>query len=418
MRVAHLLRKYDPAEWGGTESAVLRLLEGLKKCGVDSVVFAPRLGHGVKSDPFAEAGFRVRRFEAIVPIWGLSREAREQMIAMGGNIVSFELLRALGREPDLDVIHSHALGRLGGIGLTIARRRGLPFVTTIHGGVYDVPPAVHRELSAPVGGWEWGKVFGLFVRSRQMLHEADAILTCNPREGALMRENHPDRRVRVQPHGVDADVYAVDHRVAASAAFSWTRGAKVILIVSRLSSVKNPAWVVERMPEILAQEPGAVLAIAGACTENGYREALERRIDELKLRGRVHLLGGLPARDPRLIGLMQLARTMVLPSQAEPFGLVILEAWAAGTPMLASRTSGAESLIRSGESGVLFELDRPLAFNAAVLRVLQDDAWRASLAEAGRRRVREHHDATAIAAQVKAVYDELVAERNPLQCSA
>lgn len=419
MRVAHILRKYDPAEWGGTESAVLRLLDGLRKNGVESTVYAPRLPRGVRDDPFAAAGFRVRRFEALVPVWGISREIRQQMVAVGGNLVSFELMGTLWRERGIDIVHSHALGRLGGIGLTVARRRGLPFVTTIHGGVYDLPPKVHRELhQAPARGWEWGKIFGLFVRSRQMLDDADAIFTCNPREAELIRANHPGQRVRVQPHGVNAAAYAADHRAAARAAFPWTENADVILIVGRLDAVKNPGWVIEQLPAILERNPRAVLALAGACTEPGYQETLQRRVAELRLGSRVRFLGGLPGGDARLIGLMQLARVMVLPSVSETFGLVILEAWAAGTPILASRTSGATALITPGTDGVLFDLDRPLTFTAAVQVALTDEKWRAATVAAGRHKVTAHYDTAAVAAQVKTVYEELIAERHPLRHSA
>lgn len=421
MRVAHILRKYDPAEWGGTESAVLRLLAGLRRNGVESTVYAPRLARGVREDPFADAGFRVRRFEALVPVWGLSREARRQMVAVGGNLVSFELMRELWRERGIDLVHSHALGRLGGIGRAIARRRGLPFAATIHGGVYDLPPQVHRDLhGAPTRGWEWGKLLGLLVRSRQLLDDADAIFTCNPREAELIRAHHPGQRerVRVQPHGVDAAAYAVDHRAAARAAFPWTRDAQVVLIVGRLDAVKNPGWVIERLPQVLERQPRVVLALAGACTESGYQEALERRVAELRLGDRVRFLGGLPAGDARLIGLMQLARAMVLPSVSETFGLVILEAWAAGTPILASRTSGATALIAPGVDGVLFDLERPLAFNAALHTALVDDVWRTAVVAAGRRKVVAHYDTAAVAAQVKTIYEELIAERHPLRHSA
>src|SRR5438094_7427405 len=105
MRVVHLLRKCDPAEWGGTETAVQRLMEGLREHGVESVVFCPRVDaapergvhaaspferRGVSenpgascaanakrrerraptlSDPLAAAGWPVRRFRACVPVW-------------------------------------------------------------------------------------------------------------------------------------------------------------------------------------------------------------------------------------------------------------------------------------------------------------------------------------------------------------
>src|SRR5437016_14313164 len=107
MRVIHLLRKYDPAEWGGTESAVQRLFEGLRRHGVTPVMYCPRIkpaplaesraatssdgrprggaspGPGPQNGPLSPAlspsegergSYSVRRFRACVPIWGISRE--------------------------------------------------------------------------------------------------------------------------------------------------------------------------------------------------------------------------------------------------------------------------------------------------------------------------------------------------------
>ena len=145
MRVAHLLRKYDPAEWGGTETAIARLTAGFAGRGVESVVFAPRLPPAVTAaDPLAAAGCVVRRFRAFVAVWGISAERKRQMVAVGGNLMSFDLFRSLWREPRLAVIHAHVLGRLGAIGRTVARSRGLPFVLSVHGGAYDLPATVRQ----------------------------------------------------------------------------------------------------------------------------------------------------------------------------------------------------------------------------------------------------------------------------------
>ena len=143
MRVAHILRKYNPAEWGGTETALERLFDGLCP-SVTPVIYCPRLKKGCANgtrDPFTEHGYSLKRFRACVPVWGLSKRERTQMVSVGGNLFSFDLVPALWREPGVAIIHSHALGRLGGIGLTIAKRRHLPFVVTIHGGFLDLPPA-------------------------------------------------------------------------------------------------------------------------------------------------------------------------------------------------------------------------------------------------------------------------------------
>ncbi|MDE3084581.1 MAG: glycosyltransferase family 4 protein, partial [Verrucomicrobiota bacterium] len=370
-------------------------------------------------DPLAKAGCTVKRFGACVPIWGLSPERKRQMVAIGGNLMSFDLISSLWREPELTVIHSHALGRLGGIGLTVARQHWLPFVVTIHGGVYDLPEKLRQSFHAPqAAGWEWGKVFGWLVRARHVLREADAIITCNPREAGLIRERHPDRRVVVQPHGVPAHLYREDYRQTARRAFPELCGRPVLLSMGRIDPVKNQAWLADQWPELLRRFPKMILVLAGACTDESYAEALRQKIERLALRRNIIFTGHLPPADPRLIGLLQEARAVVLPSISETFGLVILEAWAAGTAVISSRTSGASALIEHGKNGWLFDPACPATFHDAVDQVLRRPDLRAGCVTAGRQQVAADYDTTVLAGRMKQLYAELKEENHALRYSA
>src|SRR5947207_7838387 len=133
MRTVHVLRKYNPAEWGGTETAVLQMTSGLREHGVESTIFAPETPEAPKHDPLAEAGNTIKRYHAFVAVAGISDEQRAQLVSVRGNLMSVDLLWYLFREPT-SIIHSHALNRIGGIALTAARFRRLPFVVPILGG--------------------------------------------------------------------------------------------------------------------------------------------------------------------------------------------------------------------------------------------------------------------------------------------
>lgn len=418
MHVAHLLRKYNPAEWGGTETVIQQLFDGLRRHGVNSVVYCPALDSPPVGDPLADAGCEVKRFRACVPVIGISSAKRRQMIAVGGNLLSFDLLQTLWSEQRFTIIHSHTLGRIGGVGLTIARRRKLPFVLTIHGGVYDLPESMRQAFSTPMQGWEWGKIFGMLVRARHVLNEADAVITCNPREAELIKERHPGRRVMIQPHGVPARVYQVDHRAAALAAFPAINDRAVILSLGRIDPVKNQSWLVGQLPALLRRRPNLLLVLAGACTDEAYGTLLERQVRELGLERHVLITGKLPPADPRLIGLLQWARTCVLQSISETFGLVILEAWAAGTPAISSRTSGPSALIEHGRNGWLFDLDRPASFHDAIEAALDSEATRARVIAAGRERVVSDYDTAVLAGRMKELYRELYEEKYALHTSA
>jgi starch synthase len=420
MRVAHILRKYDPAEWGGTETAIHLLVKGLDANGVESLVYAPELAHKIEgTDPLTAAGGKIRRFRAVVPIWGISPERRRQMVAVGGNVISLDLLRALWREPSPDVVHSHALGRLGAIAQTAARKHGKPFVISIHGGAYDLPPAVRQDLNNNTGGgWDWGKVLGLFLRSRHLFSQADAIVTCNPREAELIRERHPDRRVVVQPHGVPAAEFTRDCRAIARAAFPMIEGREVLFMPGRIDAVKNQGWLVEQAAEVARRHPKALFVFVGAVTDQAYGDALQARIKRDGLEQKVLLPGKLPPGDPRLIGLLQEARAVLLPSVSETFGLIILEAWAAGTVPISNRTSGGKALIEDGKNGFLFDLAKPEGFHAAVDRVLGVEHGGEAFAAAGRARVVADFDTTVLAGRMSRLYAQLIEEKNALRHSA
>jgi alpha-maltose-1-phosphate synthase len=439
MRVIHLLRKYDPAEWGGTETALQRLFDGLRQHGVTPVMYCPHVhGNGartalsaseaqnVRTDNHRQAASEtpnrnngdIKRFKTCVPVWGISRHEKRQLIALSGNLMSFGLLPALWREPDVALVHTHTLGRLGGIASAVARGRGLPFVVSIHGGLLDLPPALKTAFNGPShNGFEWGKLFGLLLQSRRLIHHADAVFACNLTEAELLRKKYPRKRIEVQRHGIPMGPYLQNHRAAAREAFPQIRGRDVLLCAGRIDPVKNQAWLITHAAEIVRNHPEALLVLAGACTNEAYGQSLERQVRNLGVSHHVLITGGLPSGDPRLLGLIQEARAVLLPSISETFGLVLLEAWAAGTPVISSKTSGASALIRDGENGWLFDLSDPRTFHRAVSQTLLNPGLRARLAESGRELVASEYDAMSVAGRVKQLYLELIEAKHALRYS-
>jgi alpha-maltose-1-phosphate synthase len=406
MRAVHVLRKYNPAQWGGTETAVLQLTNGLREHGVSSTFFAPELKEIVGSDPLAENGYEVKRYKAIVPVMGISAEQRAQLVSVGGNLMSFDLIWRLFREP-AEVIHTHALNRIGGIALTVAKFRRLPFVVQIHGGVLDLPEKVREELARPLkGGFEWGRVLGAPLRSRRVLPEADAILTCNKREAALLGEKYPGKRILVQPHGVPLARFEKDQREPAMEAFPELRSAPYLLVLGRIDPVKNQGWVMEQLHALRQRHGNLHLVIAGACTDEAYGKLLKKEARKSGSEDRVIFAGALPPGDARLVGLLQGAAAVVVPSLSETFGLVILEAWAAKRPVISTRNSGAIDLVVDGCNAHLFDLDEPGRFHAAVDRVLNDSAHARELGMRGFDWAREF-DTVKLAGRVRDLYVEL-----------
>lgn len=419
MRVVHLLRKYNPAEWGGTETAIYRLFDGLRRQDVSSVIYAPKIVQDFRvADPLREAGCEVKRFNAFVPVLGMPEHEKRQLISVGGNLMTFDLLASLWRDKEISLVHTHTLGRIGAIGRTIAKRCKIPFIITIHGGLLDLPETIRSSMQQPRRvGWDWGKLFGLLLRSRALLDHADAIVTCNPTEAALLRQKFPHKTIHVQPHGVILANYQADQRTTALKAFPQLQGRQVLLSVGRIDPVKNQGWLVSQLPAILKQHPAAILVLAGACTDEKYGKFVEKSIAGLGLGNDVLLTGGLPPGDPRLIGLLQLATAVILPSLSETFGLVLLEAWASRTAVISSRTSGATALINHDENGWLFDLENPQTFHPAVHQALSNPEQTKQLASRGHELVAEQYDTVALASRMKSLYEHLIEEKNALRRS-
>jgi glycosyltransferase involved in cell wall biosynthesis len=161
------------------------------------------------------------------------------------------------------------------------------------------------------------------------------------------------------------------------------------------------------------KHPRALLVLAGSCTDEQYGKLIDRRIRSLGLENRVLRIGGLPPNDPRLIGLLQEARALLLTSLSETFGLVILEAWATGTVVLSSRTSGALALVRDGHNGWLFDLEHPETFHQALAKTLADPGLARQMLSRGAE-VSHDYDLDVLAGRMKKLYDELIQEK---QCA-
>jgi starch synthase len=128
------------------------------------------------------------------------------------------------------------------------------------------------------------------------------------------------------------------------------------------------------------------------------------------LENSVTLTGGLPPGDPKLIGLLQHAAVVVLPSLSETFGLVILEAWAAGTPVITTPTSGAKEFVVHRENGWVFELDNPGGFMECVDNALFHPDQARQMTKPCQERVERDFDCAVLAGRLKHLYEELIGE--------
>jgi glycosyltransferase involved in cell wall biosynthesis len=154
--------------------------------------------------------------------------------------------------------------------------------------------------------------------------------------------------------------------------------------------------------DALAQVPKAHLWLAGS---GSLDAALKAQAGRLGIADRVHFLGW----RQDAVSLIAAADVLVCASRHEPLGNVVLEAWAQGTPVVATTSAGPAALIEDGRSGLLVPVDDAASLGAALARVLGDGALRTRLADGGRARFESSFTKEAVVKEYRALFQVIAA---------
>ena len=404
--IVHVPRRFVAHEWGGTETVILEIsrqqqLAGLHPLIITSMALASQREESI-------SGIPVHRYPHSYPFFGLSTADRAAMDKKGGNLLSLSLLRALLRQPDVRLFHAHALKRLGGTVRTAARLRRKPYVVSLHGGIFDVPAAELSDLTKPIEGkFEWGRVFGALLGARKVLDDADHVICVGASEAEKARASLPHDRVSYLPNGVDSARFSSGNGPAFRLAHNIPADAFLLVAIGRIDSQKNQLTLLEAFARFLPSAPNARLLIIGPETQPAYAQLLRDFISSNNLSHAVSILPGLGNDSNSLVDAYHAADVFTLASRHEPFGIVVLEAWCAAKPVVASRIGGLQSLIRDGETGLFFNPSDPDASSqlAAQLSLLhQNPTLRSSLGNAGRAEALAHYDWSRITLRLDSIY--------------
>lgn len=411
-RIIHVPRRFVAEEWGGTETVILEISRQQQRAGWrpeihTSLALASQRRHEI-------GGVPVRRYPYCYPFFGLNAADRASMDKKGGNLLSLSLFVQLLRVPDVRLFHAHALKRLGGEVRTAARLRKKPLVVSLHGGVFDVPAAELDTMLKPIADkTEWGKPFGALFGSRRVLEDADQVVCVGQSELEKAQGQLQHDRVVYLPNGVDTAKFAHGDGANFRQKFDFAPDDFLLLNISRIDSQKNQLLLIEAFARVWPQVPNAQLCMIGPETQPEYAAKLRARIRELRLENAVKLLPGLRNDDPVLVDAFHACDAFVLPSMHEPFGIVALEAWSAGRPVIASAIGGLRTLVKDEETGLLFDpkaSDAAERLAAAIRRVHGSRDFARQLAEAGREEACQSYDWTVIGERLETIYQ--AAEEN------
>ncbi len=285
-----------------------------------------------------------------------------------------------------DVVHTHDR-RAGLFGRLAGRLRHARVVHTLHGMPEEIAAQIGRDDAPDPPGVSRGRIAWLvhgYLRIESALTRLGHVVAPSRAMADFMvSHGFPARLVHVIPYGVESvgDGTRPEHDVlvaGVAANLEYWKGIDVLLDAARL--VRSPLR----------------LEIYGVGT---VRDELERQAEGLDARFHGFVQG---MREP-LAGL----DVLVQPSRADNLPLAILEAMAAGLPVIGTRVGGIPELVLDGETGLLVEPERPQELADALDSLAESRERRLELGRRGRERVQEHFSAAGVATRTVALYEEL-----------
>lgn len=371
MRVLHLI---SSAGWYGAENVLVNLAAASRQLGCDARA-------GVLCDrrnPHLEVAERAAE-----------RQVPAEVFHCRGRLDfgTVSTLRRYLHQNGIDILHTHGYKAhfYAVCALRGASRPGL--VTTCHTGTDQPEKTAFLQLYDAL--------------TRMLRHRAGRIVAVSPAiAGTLRAEGVPLERLATIPNGIDVGRFDLPHQ-------SWPdvpSGAPVVGIVGRLIREKGPYCLLEAARRVLAQVPEARFVFVGDGPERGMlQQAAER--DGLA----PHILfAGVRTDMPAVYAALDV---FVQPSFSEGMPLTVLEAMAAGLPIVATSVGAVPELLDSGSCGLLCPPEDAGALADALMRILRnpDDARR--LGANARTRLHQHYSAEAMARRYLDVYQALLDEK-------
>ncbi len=366
VRVLHVITRMIQ---GGAQLIVRQLLDHLPfeqalVCGSEGSVDGIRAPSFVVPDLVREVSPR-RDFRAVAALYRIIRRWRPT------------------------VVHSHTY-KSGVVASVAARAASVPgIVFTPHGHIFA---SDSRIPGVPTGGAKL-EALRWVTRLAQMCADRITALSESDLAQQVRHRLSPRSKYLVVPNGVEAEAF--QNGKADRAKWGLNGFRPLLGTVGRLTSEKGHEVLLEAMPRIRSAIPSAGLAIVGGGELDG---ALRSRAGE-----GVRMLGHVPSRQ-----VLSCFDLYVHPSFYESQGLAILEAMAAGKPVVATDAGGVRDVVSHGETGLLVPPGNSRALAEAVLRLASDPAEGARLAANARRRVQSEFSLRAMLERYASLYRSLL----------
>lgn len=313
----------------------------------------------------------------------------ERMPFMPKNVQCYKRLKNMIDRGNYQIIHCHTPvgGVLGRLAARKARKKGTRVLYTAHG--------FHFYRGAPLKNWliyyPIEKICSCF---------ADAVLTINKEDWGFAKKHFKNTRFFYLPGiGVDVDMYSQEHDsgIDFRSDLNLCKDEKVIISVGEMTANKNHRTIIKALTFSQLENVHYMIVGSGIC-----RPRLEEYAVKLNVSDRVHFLGY--RRD--IAALLHASDVFVFPSFREGLPVSVMEAMAAGVPIVASRIRGNVDLIEDGVNGFLCEAQDAEGFAERIRQLLDDPNLAGEFRRNGLEKVK-CYDKSIVAEQLREIYCEM-----------
>ena len=348
MKIAHVVRRFTFAEWGGTESVVWNIAKQQKAQGLTPEILCTAALDKVGTEVID--GITIKRFPYFYPYFPMPEKDRLALDKKGGNPFSPELMKAL-QKGNFDIFHIHAGGRLANYTLRLAKKISVPALMSLHGGSCAIPQQEMELMLKPLKHkFSYGGIVDRLCRMRKTPEsQADVLLALSREEVEKLKKRYPEKQVELFPNGIlhrelpEAGVFRKKYNIPDDK--------KLLLCISRIDYQKNQKILLE----LLKKYDDTHLLLIGPVTAQWYLDEILTEAENADTKKRLTIIPGLPPDSIELLKALKTAYCFILPSRHEPFGIAALEALDAGLPLIASAVGGLRDFLFDGENALLFE---------------------------------------------------------------
>ncbi|WP_240311814.1 D-inositol-3-phosphate glycosyltransferase [Nocardioides houyundeii] len=358
---------------GGMNVYVLEVAKRLARQGAAVDIFTRATSSTLPAVVEAADGVLVRHV-ASGPFEGLTKgELPAQLCTFAREVLRTETLHPIGH---YDVVHSH-YWLSGQVGALARDRWGVPLVHSMH--------TMAKVKNAALAAGDAPEPSGRLIGEEQVVAAADMLIANTELEARQLVDLYGAEpgRVEVIHPGVDLSVFGRNQPAAARRELGLPPDAHVLLFAGRIQPLKAPDVLLRAVAVLLEEDPELrsrlVVPIVGGPSGSGleHPESLAQLSSDLGLDDVVRFV---PPVDQSRLATWYAASTLVaVPSHNESFGLVAVEAQAAGTPVVAAAVGGLTTVVDDGVSGLLVDGHDARDWAAALRRVICDPALRARL---------------------------------------